>query len=44
MDDTPVYVRIEVVECLVGRVKTKTGWAIIDRSDEYARAVVLLDD
>ena len=39
MERTPVYVHIGVVECLVGRVKTQTGWAIIDQSDVYARTV-----
>ena len=39
MERTPVYVHIGVVECLVGRVKTQTGWAIIDRSDTYAWTV-----
>lgn len=44
MEDTPVYVQVGVVECLIGRIRTMDGWAIIDRSDTYARTVFTLDD
>ena len=41
MEGTPVYVHIGVVECLVGQVKTQTGWEIIDQSDMYAQMVFI---
>jgi hypothetical protein len=39
MEQTPIFVHVGVVECSVGRVKTPTGWSIIDRSNNFARTV-----
>jgi hypothetical protein len=44
MQDTPVFVHVGVVECSVGRVRTRGGWSIIDRSSEWARTVFIPED
>ena len=44
VQDTPTFVHLGVVECSVGRVRTPTGWSIIDRSSEWARTVFIPED
>ena len=44
MQETPSFVHIGVVECAVGRMRTENGWAIIDRSGDFARTVFTPDE
>ena len=44
MQDTPIFVHIGVVECSVGRVKTRSGWSIVDRSSEWTQTVFIPED
>jgi hypothetical protein len=39
MEDTPTFVHVGVIECAVGRVRTASGYTIIDRSSEWARTI-----
>jgi len=34
---TPIVTDLRTVQCVVGRVKTRNKWAIIDRSDELSK-------
>ena len=43
-EGTLEVVDMKCVQCLVGRVSDRSRWAIIDRSDNSARPVFILDD
>ncbi|PVF91703.1 hypothetical protein CPB86DRAFT_718977 [Serendipita vermifera] len=44
MEDTPTFIHVGVIECTIGRVRTPTGWSIVDRSSEWARTVFTSDE
>jgi hypothetical protein len=43
-EGTMDVVDMKCVQCLVGRVSDRDRWAIIDRSDNSARPLFILDD
>lgn len=42
--DAPRFINLNSIECAVGRIKSRNGWFIIDRSAGLARTSFVDDD